>query len=63
MDPDVALHNVKTALEKVQNDLDMHSLIDYDNVIELIQNLAALDEWLSKGGFLPNQWQPKKESA
>jgi len=61
MDPDVALHNVRTALEKVQNDLDTHSLIDYDNVIELIEHLAALDGWLSKGGFLPSQWQTEKE--
>lgn len=26
----------------------------------LVEHFAALDEWLSEGGFLPNNWQANR---
>lgn len=29
---------------------------DYDRLNILLEHIEALDEWLSKGGFLPAKW-------
>lgn len=33
---------------------------DYDT-LRLAELAQALDEWLTKGGFLPRQWQPRSD--
>lgn len=57
MDPNEALKTIRTFTENI-------GLLDYDNpreirdaLLELAEAVAGLDEWLSKGGFLPDAWQ------
>ena len=63
MDPDANLAEQRG----IQERLDRSRLDDYpsDTILELQNNdlnrlaqlAAALDEWLSKGGFLPKAWK------
>lgn len=62
MDPDANLEEQR----RIQERLDRSRLDDYpsDTILELQNNdlnrlaqlAAALDEWLSRGGFLPKAW-------
>ena len=59
MDPDEALKRLR---ELTQNVLRLAELGE-DNAelgVELAEQVEALDEWISKGGFLPKAWQPNK---
>ncbi len=55
MDPDVLLSELiaETA------ELDTIKWPDCDQTLfeSIAEKFAALDEWLSKGGFLPERWQ------
>lgn len=57
MDPDA---NLKEALELAnclacEGDFDPHAkLIEAERLADL---LLALDEWITKGGFLPERWR------
>jgi hypothetical protein len=53
MDPDVALKNARRAVENMDTELDY---VDSGAAVELMEAFTALDEWLSKGGFLPRVW-------
>jgi hypothetical protein len=62
VDPDANLEEQR----RIQERLDRSRLDDYpsDTILELQNNdlnrlaqlAAALDEWLSRGGFLPKAW-------
>jgi hypothetical protein len=58
MDPDAALRDLRAALEDARAAAEGDS---NDAEIEAWQavgdEIEALDEWLSKGGFLPLAWQ------
>lgn len=54
MDPDEALRILR--LTAKQMDADENPLIFAAHANELIEHFTALDEWLSKGGFLPAAW-------
>jgi hypothetical protein len=60
MDPDVALQEIRTAmgdwLDAEDDALDVNSIAAGDR---LVSNFQALDDWLSKGGFLPAGWEKK----
>ena len=49
MDPNAALAEIRAILSR--DDLD---LMDYERLADLI---AALDEWITRGGYLPAAWQ------
>lgn len=54
MDPNEALRQIRSITDYVNADSysdDMQA--DLDRLAELFE---ALDQWLSKGGFLPNAW-------
>ena len=53
MDPDATLKEIRELLEiwKVEA---FHA----EEVERLAELVEALDEWLSKGGFLPKAWRP-----
>lgn len=59
MDPNA---NLKEQLEQVQLLL-YGKALSADDYVEVAGRLAelveALDEWLSKGGFLPGRWERK----
>jgi len=52
MDPNATLADIRQAI----NTLNDHE--DRD-VAALVSAVDALDSWLSGGGFLPNDWQPR----
>lgn len=55
MDPNAALERIRTIHRALMDDPSGNlRLVD-----ELLELLAALDEWLSKGGFLPSDWTNK----
>lgn len=47
MDPSETLANIRWLVKHHNNE---------DDTSELVNNINALDEWLSKGGFLPDDW-------
>jgi hypothetical protein len=57
MDPDEALAQMRTAIETVwaaQSSVSAATAAD-----TLAEHAAALDQWLSKGGFLPAAWSKR----
>lgn len=51
MDPDTALENLRT-LVAAANEQGEH----FEQVEELVEQVEALDKWLSNGGFYPLDW-------
>jgi hypothetical protein len=49
MDIDTVLKAVREALARIDAGEDMTE--------ELYESVSALDGWMSKGGFLPKEWQ------
>lgn len=58
MDPNAALDSIRRCLLESDSGLD-----DYDKLCvleELATLVTGLDEWLSRGGFLPQSWKASK---
>jgi hypothetical protein len=53
MDPDVTLDWLRNELKPELLDMEGDAQIEIDGVIQMFQ---ALDEWISRGGFLPKEW-------
>lgn len=53
MDPDVALKQIREILAE-----EFYNQDDYEFYMTRLGTLVhGLDEWLSKGGFLPKDWR------
>lgn len=50
MDPNATLAQLREGINALDKRVDRYVL---DRAVEMFQ---ALDEWLSKGGFLPDDW-------
>ena len=50
MDPNAVLTQIRNLIKELEYD------DDPDHVDMLIERVGALDEWLSKGGYLPLDW-------
>lgn len=60
MDPNIALHDLREAVNEAANP-DQYT--DMEVVAEkIVEAFDALDGWLSRGGFLPGDWS-KGENA
>ena len=53
MDPDAALKEMRALVEEVLNDDDPSE----DSAERMSELFDGLDGWISKGGFLPQDWQ------
>ncbi len=56
MDPNIALDEIRTSVQEfkeLSDDNFVDALIEADKIVERFE---ALDEWLSKEGFLPGAW-------
>ena len=51
MDPNEALKQIRQLVTSILN-----KDYDYDMVVELAETFCGLDEWISKGGFKPKEW-------
>lgn len=59
MDPDKALQDAREALQDYRDAEQRWSELGMANAAEgLAGAFQALDEWLSRGGFLPRDWRP-----
>jgi triacylglycerol esterase/lipase EstA (alpha/beta hydrolase family) len=57
MDPDTALENMRAMIEKLRTRVRVHG--DPHFVLaETVDAWEALDGWLSKGGYRPEDWKP-----
>jgi len=54
MDPNTTLDAIRDITKKVENHPDD---LTTDDLAQLAEYVVALDEWLSAGGFLPEQWE------
>jgi hypothetical protein len=56
MDPNAALEEMRSIAQALveADELDSDALTDALRLSELVQ---SLDEWLSKGNFLPSRWK------
>ena len=63
MDPDEALRLAREAAGELLQADDDGNFTDpaTTNLGQLIEAFTALDEWLTKGGFLPKDWKPEEE--
>lgn len=53
MDPNATLQLIRETVAQIEaGDPDLADLAR-----ELSEHVANLDEWLGRGGFLPNDWQ------
>jgi hypothetical protein len=61
MDPNTALSRLRFLTESILSQVE-DGVADWDNMQEMAQQFEALDEWMSKGGFLPTDWHPIRTS-
>lgn len=52
MDPNATLHAIREFCRAIAPEEDS------DDVLNLIEHVKALDEWLSRGGAMPDEWNP-----
>lgn len=60
MDPNATLADIRQATSNI--DVDRYERDDY-HVAELVALIAALDEWITKGGFLPDAWLTARDAG
>ena len=52
MDPEAALEEIRAIVERA-DDEDTDVVEDHNRLVDLI---AGLDQWMSRGGFMPKAW-------
>lgn len=58
MDPNATLENLRLWVERLHyNEKQPDYLRTQEDYSEAVESFEALDEWLTKGGFLPEAWQ------
>lgn len=60
MDPDETLSMIRDLAKQVRAAADDELAASYGS--ELADAIEILDEWLSKGGFLPDAWERAKQA-
>lgn len=57
MDPNTALANMREAIRRLDDPSNTSTIGEYAEAARDLRDAAsALDEWLPKGGFLPQDW-------
>lgn len=57
MDPEQTLESLRELIRWLPFEIDEMGLIDLDRAQEIFNNFTALDEWLTKGGPRPEDWE------
>ena len=55
MDPNKALEDVRDIIARIEDTDDV--LPTFELAEQLAEIVGGLDEWLSRGGFLPDDWR------
>jgi hypothetical protein len=58
MDPNATLKRIREVSKSITEIFDSEHIHEGNKILDLASELAALDEWLSKGGFFPRDWTP-----
>lgn len=59
MDPNATLNALRALLAKFrQQDID-GTVYDWHDLARVAELAEGLDEWISKGGFLPDDWSQR----
>lgn len=61
MDPNETLRIIRLTTKQMR--VDEHPDIRKQHADDLAEHVEALDEWLTKGGFLPSDWDPRVHAA
>lgn len=59
MDPNAALARVRHLVLEIGRTLDHDQAPDMATVNDLCEAIDGLDQWISRGGFLPTPWVPQ----
>jgi hypothetical protein len=63
MDPDVALDDIREAIAEFE-ELSEDNFVDALRLADkIVETFTGLDEWLSKSGFLPADWQRHRDAG
>ena len=57
MDPDQALANIRALVAKISRGSSLGLERKLELAIDLAEQIEALDEWLTNGGFKPAEWR------
>lgn len=57
MDPNATLDKIKELLPQLREDADFRDGFSFQDVCLFVEAVDNLNDWLSKGGFLPKDWQ------
>jgi hypothetical protein len=59
MDPDANLKDQLTLAQRLLRNLEAEPMVSAEeaDVMRLAELVLALDEWIRKGGFLPERWR------
>lgn len=55
MDPNTALAELRSLVRVINSDIDDDTVAIM--ATDLVNVVSGLDDWLSKGGFLPDDWK------
>jgi hypothetical protein len=58
MDPTATLIAIRAIVRTMETTKSSQHLIELG--VDLSELVTALDEWMTKGGFLPFQWKPRR---
>jgi hypothetical protein len=60
MDPNEALKTIRRAIKRAEGgrEGDLYITVELPYLREAAEAMAALDEWLTRGGFPPDSWKP-----
>ena len=56
MDPEANLEEQRRLVKSINKARDNEQDVDQDDIHRLAELVEALDEWISRGGFLPSPW-------
>jgi hypothetical protein len=57
MDPTVTLVSIRVLVKEIETATRSETERVYDIAADLAELVTALDEWMTRGGFLPVQWR------
>lgn len=58
MDPNAVLKSIRDFQVNLRDQESEGYSYDHGDVGVFLDQVEALDDWLSEGGFLPSSWQP-----
>lgn len=61
MDPNATLEEIRQIIQRADNECAAGNDLQLADAHRLLDCVQALDEWISKGGFLPKAWNKENK--